>query len=74
MKRDKFISHFGPWAVETGASSGIGTGFAEQLVAAVFNYMLAERYDRSPERIAGIVVVSTVLSASALPLLLPFLL
>lgn len=42
--------------------------------AAVFNYLLAQRYDRSPERVAGIVVVSTLLAAGGLPLLLPFLL
>jgi predicted permease len=41
--------------------------------AAVFNYLLAQRYDRSPEEIASIVVVSTLLTASVLPLLLPFI-
>jgi len=40
---------------------------------AVFNYLLAQRYDRSPEEVASIVVVSTLLVASILPLLLPFL-
>lgn len=38
--------------------------------AAVFNYMLALRYDRSPQRVAGLVVVSTVLSFVSLPLLM----
>ena len=41
--------------------------------AAVFNYLLAQRYDRSPEEVASIVVVSTLLAAVSLPLLLPFL-
>jgi hypothetical protein len=41
--------------------------------AAVFNYLLAQRYDRSPEQVASIVVVSTLLAAVSLPLLLPFL-
>ena len=38
--------------------------------AAVFNYLLAQRYDRSPEEVASIVVVSTLLTALALPLIL----
>jgi len=42
--------------------------------AAVFNYMLAERYGRAPDEIAGAVVVSTILSFVMLPLLLWFLL
>ena len=39
---------------------------------AVFNYLLAQRYDRSPEQVASVVVVSTLLTAVTLPLLLPF--
>jgi len=41
---------------------------------AVFNYLLAQRYERAPEQVASIVVVSTLLTATALPLLLPFIL
>ena len=41
--------------------------------AAVFNYLLAQRFDRSPEQVASIVVVSTLLTAAALPLLLLFI-
>jgi hypothetical protein len=41
---------------------------------AVFNYLIAARYDRSPERVAGIVVVSTVASLAVLPAVLWFLL
>jgi predicted permease len=41
---------------------------------AVFNYLLAERYARAPDEIAGAVVVSTVLSFFALPLILWYLL
>jgi predicted permease len=41
---------------------------------AVFNYLLAQRYERAPEQVASIVVVSTLLTAAALPLLLPFIL
>lgn len=38
--------------------------------AAVFNHLLAQRYDRSPEQVASIVVVSTLLTAAALPFIL----
>lgn len=42
--------------------------------AAVFNYLLAARYDRHPEDVAGIVLVSSLVAAAALPLLLGWLL
>lgn len=42
--------------------------------AAVFNYLLAARYNRHPEDVAGIVLVSSVIAAAALPLLLSWLL
>jgi predicted permease len=38
--------------------------------AAVFNYIVAVRFNRAPEEIAGLVVVSTVISFLTLPLLL----
>jgi predicted permease len=38
--------------------------------AAVFNYLMAKRYHQSPEAVAGLVVVSTLLSFATLPLLL----
>jgi len=38
--------------------------------AAVFNYLLAARYDRHPEDVAGAILVSTVLSFLTLPVLL----
>ena len=41
---------------------------------AVFNYLLAQRYDRSPADVAGLVVVSTLLSLVTLPMLLGWLL
>jgi predicted permease len=41
---------------------------------AVFNYLFALRYDRSPGEVAGIVVTCTLLSFATLPLLLAFLL
>ncbi len=42
--------------------------------AAVFNYLIAFRYDRSPEAVAGLVVMSTFMSFISLPLLLRVLL
>ncbi len=42
--------------------------------AAVFNYLLAQRYDRSPEQVASFVVVSTLLVAAVIPFVLPFIL
>ena len=42
--------------------------------AAVINYLFAERFDRSPEEVAGVVVTSTTMSLLALPLILAWLL
>lgn len=41
---------------------------------AVFNYLLAQRYERSPESVAGVVVVSTLLAFATVPVLLAVLL
>lgn len=42
--------------------------------AAVFNYLFAERYRTEPEDVAGVIVLSTLLSFATLPLLLWWLL
>ena len=42
--------------------------------SAVFNYMFAERYNNRPAEVAGVVVVSTLLSVLLLPLFLATLL
>ncbi|MEE9278535.1 MAG: AEC family transporter [Myxococcota bacterium] len=42
--------------------------------AAVFNYLLAQRYGRSPDQVASIVVVSTLIALLLLPALLAYVL
>lgn len=42
--------------------------------SAIFNYLLAERYKRRASDVAGVVVLSTLLSFISLPLLIPFVL
>ena len=42
--------------------------------AAVTNYLLAERYQTQPGRVAGLVVVSTLISVAAIPVALAMLL
>jgi predicted permease len=42
--------------------------------AAVFNYILAQRYQRSPEEVASVVVLSTVMAFVLLPFLLVWIL
>ncbi len=39
---------------------------------AVFSYLLSARYDRDPEDVAGIVLVSTLVSAASLPFLVSY--
>jgi predicted permease len=41
--------------------------------AAVFNYLFAQQYDRAPEEVASIVVLSTLLSILVIPLVLIYL-
>ena len=43
MKNNLDSSKYGPWAIVTGASSGIGEEFAKQLAAQGFNVVLAAR-------------------------------
>ncbi len=42
--------------------------------AAVFNYMLAEKYGRTPSEVAGLVVLSTLISFLTVPLVLAWVL
>ena len=56
-----------------GTAAGIVLIQASMPVA-VFNYLLAQYYDNSPAEVAGLVVVSTVMSFATLPLLLAVIL
>ena len=42
--------------------------------SAVFNFILADKYDMNPERVASIVFVSTVMSLFTIPFILYYLL
>jgi predicted permease len=41
---------------------------------AVTAYLLAERYRANPDAVAGLVMISTLMSVASLPILLSFLL
>ncbi len=56
-----------------GVARGI-TILQSAMPVAVFSYLFAVRYNRSPEEVAGTVLISTVLSFLSLPLLLWFVL
>jgi len=66
------------WSVaELAGLSGVTRGvliIQSTMPVAVFNYLLAIRYRRSPEEVAGAVLVSTILSFLSLPALLWYVL
>jgi short-subunit dehydrogenase len=75
-----FASSYGPWAVVTGASSGIGEQFAHQLAAAGLNVVLVARRADRIQRIAaelvehyGVEVDSVVLDLATPDFLEPLL-
>jgi len=57
------------WLALEGVLRGIVL-IQSSMPVAVFNYLFAERYQQGPERVAGMVVVSTLLSFLLLPWLL----
>ncbi|MGI9329042.1 MAG: AEC family transporter [Pseudomonadales bacterium] len=56
------------WFELEGTSAGIVL-LQATMPSAVFNYVFAERYDRDPEKVAAVIVQSTLLSVLVLPLL-----
>jgi predicted permease len=64
------IGYFLAWAFDLeGAIRGVLI-LQCAMPAAVFNYIVAVRYNRAPEEVAGLVVMSTIISFLTLPLLL----
>ncbi|WP_438951510.1 hypothetical protein [Porticoccus sp.] len=61
------------WLDITGTARGVVL-LQVIMPAAVFNYLLALKYDREPTAVAGVVVASTVMALVAVPLLLAVLL
>lgn len=70
------------FAVGVGISAALGLEGMERgililqssMPVAVFNYLFAQRYNRSPEEVAGLVFISTAISFATLPILLWFVL
>ena len=52
MERDQFAERYGPWAIVTGASSGLGEGFAHALAARGVRSVLVARRADELERVA----------------------
>ena len=68
------VAHAVAWAF---GLQGVAKGviiLQGSMPAAVFTYLFAARYDRSPEDVAGIVLSSSLISALTLPLLVAYVL
>lgn len=51
-ERDRFFTRYGPWAIVTGASSGIGKCIADVLAAAGFNLVICARNQQALDSLA----------------------
>ena len=52
-----------------GAARGVVI-LESSMPAAVFNYLFARMYDNRPDEVAGVILVSTVMSAATIPMVL----
>lgn len=62
------------WALDMNRLEGGVLIIETAMPVAVFNYLFAQRYSRSPEDVAGMVLISTIISFATLPFLLSFVL
>ena len=68
------VAHVIAWAFDLeGVAKGVIV-LQGSMPAAVFTYLFAARYNRSPEVVAGIVLSSSLISAAVLPLLVAYVL
>lgn len=63
-----FVERYGPWAVVTGASSGIGREFARQLAARGLNVVLVARRAERLAALADEVTAAHAVAAVAIPI------
>ncbi len=61
------------WALDLGGPARAVLILQSAMPVAVFNYLFAQLYRREPEAVAGMIVLSTLLSFLTLPLLLAWL-
>lgn len=52
MKQTSFLEKYGPWAIVTGASSGIGYAIAKQIAEAGLNVILVSRSVNALDQLA----------------------